>query len=219
MKFTHLLSMASIILLMGCTAITPVEKQYSGFLGDYSDMEKAETPDGSDVMRWVSPSVQKGKYKKVIVPAVTFFPAPRTSDQVKLETLHKISLYMSEQLKKELSKNFEVTDVPGPDTLHVQIAITGVATPMKGLKVYEAVPLVLVYAGATAAMGARDNVVVVYAEGLMTDSVTGQTVAKGVRQGVGESLRNDKQELDVEKVKTLLNGWAAEVGMLAKRLL
>ena len=53
----------------------------------------------------------------------------------------------------------------------------------------------------------------------MTDSVTGQTVAKGVRQGVGESLRNDKQELDVEKVKTLLNGWAAEVGMLAKRLL
>lgn len=170
-------------------------------------------------MRWVSPSLKKGTYRKFIVPQVTFFPAPRTSDQVKLETLQKISDYLTEQARKELSENFEITDVAGPDTLNFQVVITGVSTPLEGLKAYEVTPISLVFAGSSAALGYRDHVAVVYVEGLVTDSVTGAEVAKAVRQGVGKNLQDEKQQLDVENVKKLLNSWAAGVARLANELL
>ncbi|WP_290582166.1 DUF3313 domain-containing protein [Ketobacter sp.] len=219
MVYRLLASLFIVLLVQGCTSIKPLEKQYSGFLGNYSDMQKVEASDGSDVMRWITPTLKTGQYKKMIVEPVSFFPAPRTSDQVKLETLHEISDYMTASLKRELGREFEITDKSGPDTLHVQIAITGVETPIQGLQSYEVVPIALIYAGASTALGARDTVAVVYVEGMMTDSVTGELVAKGVRQGVAESLRDNKEQLDVDKVKKLLDGWAAEVNMLAKRLL
>ena len=219
MKLKFAIAALGYLLMAGCTAITPLEKQYSGYLGDYSNMETADTPDGSDVKRWISPALKKGTYKKVIVQPVTYFPAPRTSEQVKLETLNEISEYLTNQIKAEVGKNFEITDKSGPDTLTYQIAITGVDTPLEGMKLYEVVPIAMVYSGASLAMGMRDHVVVIYIEGLITDSITGEEVAKGLRQGVGQSLRDDNQQLDIEKVKKLLNGWASEVGMLGDKLL
>ncbi len=68
-------------------------------------------------------------------------------------------------------------------------------------------------------MGNRDDVVVVYVDALVSDSATGEKIAKGVRQGVGENLRDDKQQLDIEKVKKLLNGWASGVGIMSEKLL
>lgn len=220
MKLKLTLAAIGYLLLAGCTAITPLEKQHSGYLSDYSDMKVIDTPDGSDVMRWVSPDLKKGVYTKAIVEQVSFFPAPKTSEKVKLETLNKISNYLTAQIKSELSSNnFELTDKPGPDTLTYQIAVTGVATPLEGLQYYEVLPITLVYAGAVLAMGSRDDVVVVYLEGVVKDSVTGKEVAKSVRQGVGENLQDSDKQLDVEKVKELLNSWAKYIGEVAKKLL
>lgn len=215
MKLKHALAVAGLALLAGCTAITPVEKQYSGYLGDYSQLKPVKTADGSEARRWINPELKKDVYKKVIVPSVVFFPAPRPSAQVRLENLNKVGQYLTEKLRQELGKSFEVTDVAGPDTLNLQIAITGVATPLEGLKAYETIPIAMAFAGASTVMGYRDKVIVVYVEGLVTDSVTGQELGKSVRQGVGENLQDDKQQLDVEKLKALLDSWAVEVAKVA----
>lgn len=219
MKFKQLMAVAGIVLAAGCSSVPPVEKNYSGYLGDYSQLKAVEVADGSDVRRWVKSDIQKGKYKKIVVQPVTFFPAPRTSNQVRLEALHKISNYMTERVRQELSKYFEITDVAGADTVNMQVAITGVSTPLEGLKYYEVIPLASIYAGATAIMGARDKVTVIYVEGIVTDSVTGEELAKGLRQGVGESLRDSKEQLDVEKVKLLLDNWAKDVGQFGQNVL
>lgn len=50
MKFKHAIATVGFVLLSGCTAITPLEKQYSGFLNDYSNMNKVEVEDGSDAL-------------------------------------------------------------------------------------------------------------------------------------------------------------------------
>lgn len=219
MKLRQVIAAAVFASLVACTSITPVEKQYSGFLGDYSQMEKVKTADASHAMRWVNPDVKKGAYKKIIVPPVTYFPAPSPSEQVDLATLNQISSHLTERMRAELGKNFEITDVPGPNTLHFQIAITGVSTPAEGMKAYEVIPVAMIFAGASSAMGTRDRVTVVYVEGLATDSKSGTTMVKGVRQGVGEDLKDEKQQLDLEKVKSLLDGWAIEMSVLAKKLL
>lgn len=211
MKFKRVITIASLAFLSACTSVTPVEKQYSGYLGDYSQLEEVKMADGSDARRWISPELKKKHYKNIILPQVTFFPAPRPSAQVRLEHLNKVSTYLTERLREELGKSFVITDVPGPDTANIQIAITGVATPLEGLKFYETIPIALAFAGASTAMGYRDRVIVVYVEGLVTDSVTGEELAKSVRQGVGESLRDDQEQLDVVKLKGLLDHWAVDI--------
>src|SRR5690606_11599012 len=159
----------------------------------YSQLKPVKMNDGTVAQRWIDPELKKDVYKKVIVPEVVFFPAPRPSAQVGLDNLNKTGHYLTEKLRQELSKSFEVTDVPGPDTLILQMAITGVSTPLQGLKAYEVIPIAMVFAGASSAMGYRDRVVVVYVEGLATDSVSGKELAKTVRQGIGENLQDDKQ--------------------------
>ena len=219
MKLISIIVGAALAALCGCTAITPVQQQYSGFLGDYNGLQPVQVADGSKAMRWVNPELKKGKYKKIIVPQVAFFPAPRASSQVSLETLTQISLQMTQQLRAELGKQFTVTDKPGPDTANFQIAITGVDTPTEGLKPYEIIPIALVFASASTATGARDHVSVVYVEGIATDALTGEELAKGVRQGVGLSLENDQEKLSIQKLKPLIDGWAKEMGQLSGNLL
>ena len=220
MKKAHkLIAAAFAVTLAGCTAITPIEKQYSGFLGDYAGLKEVDTADGSKALRWVSPSIQKGFYKKVVIPPVTFFPAPRTGEQVKSDTLNEISAYMTKRLREEVGKNFVVTTVPGPDTFNLQVAITGVSTPREGLRFYEVLPITLAFASATTLAGQRDHVTVVYLETLATDSKSGDELLKGVRQGIGEKLENDKQQLELEQMKKVIDNWAIEGGKLAAGLL
>ncbi|AUM12119.1 DUF3313 domain-containing protein [Ketobacter alkanivorans] len=216
---THLLIAFSLLVFAGCANIDSIEEQNSGFLGDYSNMKVVKMKDKSKARRWINPDIKKGQYTKVIVPQITFFPAPRTSDQVQLETLNKIADYLTKQIRAEVSKNFELTDKAGPDTVQIQVAITGVATPMEGLSAYEVTPMTLAFAGASAAAGARDRLAVVYVEAIATDSLTGAELAKGLRQGVGESLRDDKEQLDVSKVQAILDGWASVLGEMANETL
>lgn len=210
---------ALVLNLLACTAIEPVEEHHSGYLDDYSDMIIVKTEDGSHAMRWTSPTVKRGHYKKIIVDPVVIFPAPRTSDKIKLDTLKQITAYLTQKLVSEQAKFYEVTDEAGSDTMHLQMAITGVDTPVEGLEVYEAIPIALVFAGASTAAGERDRVTVVYLEGLVTDSITGEVIARGLRQGVGDNLPDDDQEIKLSDIEKLLDGWAAEVSHLTSRLL
>lgn len=219
MRFFKLLGSLSLVVLAGCTAIMPVTSQYSGFLENYSNLVEVKAADGSDAMRWVNPDIQKGAYQKVFVPPVTFYPAPVAGEQVSHETLQQISTYLTERVRQELGKHFAVVNAPGPGTLKFRIAITGVDTPIQGLRFYEINPVALAFTSATVAAGERDHVTVVYVEGVATDSQTGVELAKGVRQGLGKPLENKEQQLRLERVRPMLDVWAKEMGELANRLL
>jgi hypothetical protein len=208
----------SLLMLSACTAITPVNEQYSGYLSDYSRLQKTDAPDGSQAMSWISPELKEKKYSKILVKPVGFFPAPIPNENVTIETLNKISSYMTEQVKNEIGKNFEVVDKAGPDTLYMQFAITGVSTPTKGLEAKNLIPVSLLFTGAKLAAGEQDHVVVLYLEGRVTDSENGNILAEGVRQALGENLKNDDEKLNVDKLKTAINTWAADIGTMIKKL-
>ena len=223
MKNTKIAVLLSALMLTACAgsgspSSTSGDIPRSGYLGDYSVLTKAPGDYQGETLRWINPTMVKGKYKKIIVHPVTFYPTPKEDLQVKQENLDKISGYLTQRLSQEFSKNYELTNTPGPDTLDVKIAITGVATTLEGLKVYEVVPVALVLAGASTALGYRDKVVTISAEGILTDSMTNEVMAKGLRQGVGENLADDKQQLQVEHVKALLDEWVKAAGSLASNL-
>lgn len=203
-----LLGAVAALSFSACTSITPMEQTYSGFLSDYSKLQKIDTTDGQIMMRWVDPQFKHDTFKAAIIDPVAFYPEPKYETPEQKQRWEKISAYLTEQLRAEVSAKMPVTTTPGPGVVRLRTAITGVATPMEGLKFYEVTPITLVYAGATAATGSRDRVVVIYLEGESIDTETNKVVMQGVRQGTAESLRDENDQLDVKKVKKLLDTWA-----------
>jgi len=206
------------ILIAACTNITPVDQQYSGFLDDYSGLEPLELSDGSTAMRWHAPDARAGNYTKVIVNPVEYYPRPQPSDQVSRDRLLELSSYMTALVKEDLGQDFEVVSEPGPNTFSLRFAITGVETPTEGLKVYNAIPVSMVIAGISTAIGERDHVPVIYIEAQATDSVSGKMLAKGVRQGVGENLKDDQEQLSLDHLKEMAAGWSGDVATMARRM-
>ncbi|MBP5090194.1 DUF3313 family protein, partial [Pseudomonas chlororaphis] len=43
--------------LVGCSSNITQPDEYSGFLGDYSQLKEAKSPSGVEVMRWVDPKL------------------------------------------------------------------------------------------------------------------------------------------------------------------
>ena len=219
MRLLHrVAALGALMLTTACTNITPVEQQYSGFLENYDDLTPVRTGDGADAMRWYTPTLADRRYTKLIVEPIRFYPEPQTSDQVSADRLTQLSDYMTRSLRRELAKEFELVTEPSADAAVVSFALTGVDTPTEGLKARNLIPASLLIAGATYAAGERDHIVVVYIEGQLTDAATGETLAKGVRQGRGGRLRNDTDELAVEDVQAYLDGWAGDIAALATQL-
>ncbi|MFK7974809.1 MAG: DUF3313 domain-containing protein [Halioglobus sp.] len=209
----------TLLLAAACTSIPPIEQQFSGYLDDYSDMIPVRTEDGSDALRWYLPDLGERTYSKLWIKPIVFYPKPDTSSaQVSLERLNEISRYMTQALKSELTNDFELVGQAGPDTAILQFAITGVETPTEGLKPRNVIPVSLLISGVSYAAGERDHIVVVYLEGQATDAVSGETLAKGVRQAVGGRLSDDQEQLAIEHVQEYVKEWAADVATLTRNI-
>lgn len=50
------------LLAAGCTSHVADKKQYSGFLGDYSQLQSTESPSGKPTLRWISPDYHDADY-------------------------------------------------------------------------------------------------------------------------------------------------------------
>lgn len=197
--------------LAACTAIPPVEQQFSGFLGDYSKLQRVKTQNDQLIMRWVKPGVKRGMYSALMIDPVVYYPEihPKTPEEAK--TWEDIRLYMTQQVRNEVAKVFPVTDKPGPGVVRMHGAITAVATPLQGIQVHEVLPVTLAFAAAGTAMGYRDRLVVVYHEGEIRDSMSNEVISQVVNQGFADKLDNDRDQVSLPKVQKLIDSWARQI--------
>ena len=221
MKITNMLGAFTLgaALLTGCTMTdTPDAKNYSGWMSDYSDLTEVKTPTGGSAMRWISPTFNKGQYNAVIIENTGYYPQPQAGSQVSVGVLKEIPAYLKQQLVAQLGTELKVIQKPGPRVMRIRTAITGVDTPIENLKVYEYIPVALIFSGVTTAMGERDHETVVFLEGQVTDSQSGEMLAKTVRKGIGEKLKNEKAQVMLADVKPVLNDWAKDAAGTLKAM-
>jgi len=103
------------------------------------------------------------------------------------------------------------TNQPGPDTLRIRIALTGVSTSTKTLKVYEYIPVGLVIAGIATAIGERDIDAFVITEGELLESDTGERLYMSVRKSKAvERLKDTEDPLTADHVRKLIDDSAVE---------
>lgn len=200
--------------LAGCTAKYTEQQQYSGYLNDYSKLQKAESASGQPVLRWVDPNFNPDNYRNVVLQSVQFYPAPKPSEQVSTQALEELYRYANSQVRGALSKKYQVIDlkdgasatsVKADKTLIFRAAITGVDTRTESLKPYEVIPIALVTAAAMTAAGTRDQNTELFLEAEVLDASTGKPVAQVVRKGFGKDLENDKQQVTLDTLKGVID--------------
>lgn len=214
-KIFNALSVIIMLLLIGgCATQTAKVGEFTGYLGDYSKLEKTKDASGYEVLRWTSPKLKSQSYTKLILDDVVFYPKPKTSPQISKEVLVDIREYTNKALRREVGKSVSMVSQPGSEVLRMRTALTGVSTPLEGLKVYEYIPIAAVIAGVTTAIGERDREAFIVMEAELLDSRTGERLAIVVRKkSAKKQLKDDKEQLSLENIRDVIDEAADQARM------
>jgi hypothetical protein len=220
MKFASTIGTVCIasLALMGCASKVTQPNEYSGFLGDYSRLKEEKSPSGAEVMRWVDPKIDLGKYSSVYIEPTQLYPKPQPTVKIPAATLAGITSYYDQALKREAGKSLPLATSPGPGVLVVRAAITAVSSKTEGLKPYEVIPIALVAAAVSTASGIRDQETTLGTEAVFLDGANNAVIAQVVRKGTGKPLSNASQVMKPDDVKNVIDGWASDLHQSYLRL-
>ena len=182
----------------------------SGFLKDYSQLQEGKDLLGNERRIWISPKFTRENYNTILMEKVSFYPAPQPSDQVSQSTLTDIRDYGDKAIRKTIAGVLPMTDKPGPGVARVRIALTAVGVD-KSLKPYQLIPTALIFTAVTRATGASKLDAKLFVESEITDSVTGEPLAKAVRHAQGVEVKAD-QKLTLDIVRPRIDAWAEATG-------
>jgi len=190
------------ILLIGCASqqAKVSSDQYSGYLNDYSKLTKVK---GQENLRWISDELSTGGYNKVMFDKTVVYP-----QSISTLFLEDVAAIFDHALRKSFTGDVEVVTQPGPGVLRIKPALTGLTSETEGVKTYEFIPIAAIYNGFKAAMGWRSKVSQLFLEFDVIDSVSGQSMAAGVRKGTNEQLTQD--EVTLSDVRPIVQEWAEQ---------
>lgn len=194
--------------LAGVTVADEKSKQavLSGFLGSsYAKLKDVQSASGQKARRWIASGVTPGKYDSLLLEKTVLYPEPQGTEQVSTATLNEISAYLDEALRRELAGVVQLATEPGPKTLRFKPAITAAAAKEMGLKAYQYLPIAFIATG-----GKKATAATLAVEYEMQDSSTGEVVGAGMRDGSGKELKKPTDQLTLEHVKPVIDGWAKD---------
>jgi hypothetical protein len=197
----------AIVLGGGPIANAAAQGKESGFLKDYSQLKTDKDPLGFERRIWLSSKLTRENYQKALIERVSFYPAPQPSEKVSMGTLNDIRDYGEAAIRKAIASVIPLADAPGPGVLRVRIAVTAVAVEGAKLKPYQLIPVALVLTAATEAAGEGRRDVKLAVESEITDSVSGEPLARSVREARGVHVKSNEQ-LTLGAAKPQIDKWA-----------
>ena len=181
---------AMVLFLAACAA--PVkEGARSGFISDYSNIEKVD----DNAYRYVSDDI--ANYSKFVVDPVKMLYEPNADDpEFKQEELDELVEYFGNSIEEALTKDdgYELVSEPGPGVARIRAAITQVDDTIGALNV-------TIYTKITGAgLGGAAM------EGEIVDSVTGAQLAAVIQWGSGSRVLRAGYT-HTGDAKILINRW------------
>ena len=176
------------LLTAGCTATrgrrgTPEE---SGFLGDYSQLQK--NPDYPAARVYIKPGVPWANYNAILIDSVGLWGD--ASQSISREDQKNLTDTLFKSLYDDLSKYFKVVNQPGPNTLRLRVALTQVQGAKPVLRTISTVVPQLRVVGTIVGLSADTATTVGSAtvEMEVLDSVTGERLAAGADDRAGTKV-------------------------------
>ncbi|CAI1811826.1 Protein of uncharacterised function (DUF3313) [Serratia fonticola] len=204
--------LAAGMLLAGCSSKVAETTQYSGFLQDYSKLQKTETASGHQVLRWIAPGFKESNYRGIYISPLVFYPQAKPNARVSQQTLDQIREYASTSLRNAVAQRTTLLPSPsGSRVLVAKVAITAVTAENEGVQFYEVVPVAAVIATTMAASGHRTQDTALFMEIKLIDQDTGKTVLAVVRKGLGKSVNNENAPITLADVKKAIDDMVTDV--------
>jgi hypothetical protein len=188
---TIVVMLIGVVVLSACAATKQARsmKDTSPFLGEYRSLLHPGKRGEEALLVYRKPDLNITGYKKILLEPVTIWDDPNdklSGDQrADLQSLAD-SFYVT--LKEKLSKDYEMVETPGPDTLRFQVAIThgeksmvGLATISKIVPQVRALNTLWSFASGKPAFTGEVSI-----EFKITDAATGELLAAGADERVGE---------------------------------
>ena len=192
-------------------AAAPVaQAKDSGFLKDYSQLKPERDAAGVERRVWTSPKFTRSAYEKLLVEPVVFYPEPQPSKQVSARDLKEMREYLDATIRHLLTGVIQIADAPGPGVARVRVAVTATETEGAALKPYQLVPIALVVTAAKKAASGPQHDVKLAVELDVTDSVSGEALARAVRPAKGVEVEGG-QRLTLALAKPRIDQWAETV--------
>ena len=204
--------LAAGMLLAGCSSKVAETAQYSGFLQDYSKLQKTETASGHQVLRWIAPGFKESNYRGIYISPLVFYPPAKPNERVSQQTLDQIREYASTSLRNAVAQRTTLLPSPsGSRVLVAKVAITAVTAENEGVQFYEVVPVAAVIATTMAASGHRTQDTALFMEIKLIDQDTGKTVLAVVRKGLGKTVSNENAPITLADVKKAIDDMVTDV--------
>jgi hypothetical protein len=207
--------------LTGCDTtkqVSETPKDFSGFLGDYSLLEKGG--DGQANYVYFDHAADWSKYTKIYIKPIELWKSNDPDSpfgKMSPEDQQKLVSFFNTALANALEKNFQIVDQPGPDTLVVHGALTEAKKSWPVLNLVSTVypAALLISYGKQAITGTGSFVGKVMVEAEFTDGVTGKRVAAVVDERAGTKALRTKFDGSWGDVQLSFDWWA---NRLDKRL-
>jgi len=202
----------------GCSTTHQVTQgvEESGFLGDYSQLQKG-VKDHADYY-YMKPGVDWSKYNKVMIKSIELWKSDDADSplgKLSPESQQMLVNFFHTAIYDELSIRYTIVDQPGPDVLVIHAAITEAkkSKPVINLisSVYPAA-LVLSY-GKQLIWGTGTGVGVVTVEGEILDGQTNERLAAAVDRRAGTKAWRTKLSGRFEDAKQDFDYWAKRLAL------
>jgi hypothetical protein len=209
--------LAAVLLLgaAGCATTRQVsEDKQSGFLGDYSMLQKGEK--GAANYVYADKSANWAKYTKVWIKPLELWksddpeaPLGKMSDETKQWLME--SFYAA--FYEALSNNFEIVDHGGPDVLVVHAALTDgrPSKPVVNFVTSVYLPLKVISFGKRLITGTDIGVGAVYVEAEFLDGQTNQRICAAMDARAGTKALRTKFNNTWGDVKLAFDWWAQRI--------
>ena len=203
-------------LLLGLTACSTTHQvsrdvKLSGFLGDYSQLQKGVKDRA--VSYYENPSANWSKYTKIMIEPIQLWKSDDPNSPLGKLSPEKQQMLVSAlqtALHDRLSKDYAMVDQPGPDVMVIRAAITEAkkSAPVVNLvsSVYPAA-VVLSY-GKEAIWGTGSGVGSVTVEGEILDGQTDERLGAAVNRRAGTKAWRSKFNGTFGDVKASFDWWA-----------
>lgn len=190
------------------------EKDFSGFLGDYSLLQKGKSGEANYL--YIDQSADWKKYTKVYIKPVELWKSDEPDSalgKLSPENQQLLVNYFHTALANSLEKNFTIVDQAGPDVLVIHGAVTEArkSKPVMNL-VSSVVPMGIVLSyGKRAITGTGTGVGMVMVEAKFTDGQTGQILCEAVDARAGTKALRTKFNSTWGDVKLAFDWWATRL--------
>ena len=191
-RIVGLLAFSLLIGAGGCAATQEAKSvEKSGFLGDYSRLKEgkrgsffSQGAEGEALLIYKNPAADWRKYKKIQLDPVTVWMSQKDSQlkDVSPEDRQRMAALLWSKLNESLRKDYEMTSQPGPDVLHVQVAITEAESSNVVMDMVTSIylPAKVLAGGKSLATGVAGFAGSASAEMRLTDSATGTILLEAV---------------------------------------